>query len=289
MGRQLKSTVLITNRSRSNRFMTNTKRRNSMTRQRSILALLVAVLLVLTGEATAKDRIQQSFDVPAQFTATIQTSECTATPGPRVNLAGSLVISPVDIEVIFSHPQHMNDPQSSVEVRRAVVPPNAPPTAAPQQSIVGPMGNNPFLWLQLTDSKGRPLTSEVFLGRCDQGQFSPTVDLLLPTEAFADVSADSCNVSSGPVISLNGQMQTAPIHGKVIFRNSNEIGLGGPRPGEAAIDVVFMAAGPAFLLPQDSAQAGTGGNPLISTQYRLGTGVAIGIEEKLGRCSAIVN
>jgi len=262
-----------------------------MTRQRSILstlALLAAVLLVLTGEAAAKDRIQQTFDVPAQFTASIQTSNCSAMPGPQVNLAGSLVISPVDLDVIFSKPQHSGDPQSSVEVRRAVVPPNAPPTAAPQQSVVGPMGGNPFLWIQLTDSKGRPLTSEIFLGRCDQGQFSPTIDMALPTEAIGQVSADSCDVSSGPVISLDGQLQTGAIHGKVIFRSSNEVGVGGPKPAEAALDVVIMAAGPTFLLPQESAQAGIGGNPLISTQYRLGSGAAIGVEEKLGRCSAIV-
>ena len=259
-----------------------------MTRQRSTLALLVAVLLVLTGEAAANDRIQQSFAVPAQFTAMIQTTECNATPGPRVNLAGNLVISPVDLDVIFSHPQRSNDPQASVEVRRAVVPPNAPPTAAPQQSIVGPMGNNPFLWLQLTDSKGRALTSEVFLGRCDQGQFSPTIDLALQAQATGEVTAGSCDASTGPVVMLNGQLEMESIHGKVIFRSSNEVGIGGPRPPEAAIDVLILASGPTFLLPQDSAQAGTGGNPLISTQYRLGNGTTIGVEEKLGRCSAIV-
>src|SRR4029450_5380386 len=154
MGWWLESVNLIVGRSHSNRFLTVTRRRNSMTRQRSILsimALLAAVLLVLTGEAAAKDRIQQTFDVPAQFTAMVQTSGCSATPGPQVTLAGSLVISPVDLDVIFSHPQHSGDPQSSVEVRKTVVPPNAPPTAAPQQSVVGPMGGNPFLWLQLTD------------------------------------------------------------------------------------------------------------------------------------------
>ena len=188
-----------------------------MTRQRSILsivALLAAVLLVLTGEAAAKDRIQQTFDVPAQFAASIQTSGCTAAPGPQVTLAGSLAISPIDLDVIFSKPQKSGDPQSSVEVRKVVVPANAPPTAAPQQSVVGPMGGNPFLWIQLTDSKGRPLTSEVFLGRCDQGQFSPTIDLALRTEAIGQVSADSCDVSSGPVISLDGQLQTDAIHGR---------------------------------------------------------------------------
>src|SRR5262244_2731233 len=101
-----------------------------MTRTRGILALLGAGLLVLTtGEATAKDRIQQTIKVPAQFAATIQTSQCSAIPGPQVTLAGSLTVSPLDVHVIFSHLMQSNDPQASVDVAKTVIPANAPPTA----------------------------------------------------------------------------------------------------------------------------------------------------------------
>jgi hypothetical protein len=258
-----------------------------MTKPRHLLALAAAGLLVFTGEAVAKDQIHQTLDVPAQFAATIQTADCTAMPGPRVTLSGNLTLSPVDIDVIFSHVMHQPDPQSSVNVLKAVVPANTPPTAAPEQSVVGAMANNPFLWLQLYDSKGRPLTSEVFLGRCDQGTFTPTINLALPSESTASVSADSCDAATGPKVSLDGQFTTSPIVGKVIFRNSDQLGVGGPKPAEVSLNVLIVAAGPTFQLPE-SAVAGTGGNPIISTQYRLSDGTAIGIEQNLGRCSAIV-
>jgi len=259
-----------------------------MTRQRYLAGAIVTALLATTGQAVAKDRIQQSIDIPAQFAATIQTMDCNATPGPRVTLEGSLSVAPLDLDVIFSHLIGAPDPQSSVSVRKTVVPPNAPPTPAPQQAIVGAMGGNPFLWLQLTDSKGKPLTSEIFLGRCDQGQFQQTIEFSLPSETSAGVSATSCEESTGPVISLDGQIESSPVHGKVIFRNTDGVGIGGPKPNEVAIDVVLMSSGPKFQLPIDEVQAGTGGNPLISTQYRLGTGMSIGVEEKLGRCTALV-
>ena len=75
----------------------------------------------------------------------------------------------------------------------------------------------------------------------------------------------------------------------MIFRNSTDLGVGALRPGEASIDVLLLASGPAFQLPQDPAQAGTGGNPIISTQFRQSDGSAIGVEQNLGRCTALVN
>lgn len=258
-----------------------------MTRQRYLVGILVVALIALTGEAVAKDRIQQTIDMPAQFAATIQTTDCTVTPGPRVTLQGGLTMAPLDIEVVFSHLMGAGNPHGGVTVKKAVVPTDAPPTPSPQQAIVGAFAGNPFLWLQLTDSRGRPLTSEVFLGRCDEGQFQKTIDVALPVETSADVSAEACEVSTGPIIDLNGQIQVSPIHGKVIFRSTDAAG-GGQKPAEVAIDLVFISPGPTFLLPQEQAQAGTGGNPLISTQYRLANGAAIGVEEKLGRCSSLV-
>src|SRR5262249_33769916 len=170
--------------------------------------------------------------------------------GPEIMLAGSLTVAPVNVGVIFSHFQGSGN-QSGVEVAKMVIPPNAPPTAAPQQSVVGAMSSNPFLWLQLTDEKGKALTSEVFLGRCDQGTFNPMINLTLPATVSGTVAADSCDASTGPVVALDGQLETSPIHAKVIFRSSDQIGVGPLRPAESSIDVVILGQGPTFLLPQD--------------------------------------
>src|SRR5262245_9728329 len=176
-------------RSQANRTPENQGRKEKqMSRLRNrlgILGILSAALLVLTSQAVAKDRIQQTIDIPSQFVANVQAMECSAAPGPRVTVAGNLMVAPVDLEVIFSHLPGAQDPQASTVVKRMVVPSNAAPIPATQQEIRAPISGNPYLWLQLTDSKGRALTSEVFLGRCDQGQFSPTLDLAVPSEAFA--------------------------------------------------------------------------------------------------------
>lgn len=259
-----------------------------MNKPRSLLVGLAVVLIALTGQTVAKDRIQQTFEVPAQLMATIQSTDCSVTPGPKVTLQGNLTVSPIDIEVSFSHLIGAADPQSEVTAKKAVVPANADPTTTPQQSITGAFGGDPYLWLQLTDPKGRPLTSEVFLGRCSEGQFQRTIQLSLPASAFADVSAGDCESSAGPVVALDGRLETSSLHGKVIFRSSNTVGGGGPRPAEAAIEMMILPTGPAFQLSPEVLQGGTGGNPLIGARYRLGSGVAIGNEERLGRCSAIV-
>jgi hypothetical protein len=264
------------------------ERRSVMTKLRGILAVLPGLLVLLAGPATAGDKIQQTFNVPAQFVANVQTTNCTAAPGPQVTLAGNLTVSPLNVGVIFSKMQN-SSPQGSVEVAKMVVPANAPPTIAPEQSVVGVMSNNPYLWLQLTDDKGRALTSEIFLGRCDQGSFSPTINLMLPSSVTGSVAANSCTDTAGPIVTLSGQVETGAIHGKVIFRNSSDIGVGALKPSEASIDVLLLASGPAFQLPQDPAQAGTGGNPIVSTQFRQSDGSAIGAEQNLGRCTSIVN
>ena len=259
-----------------------------MTKVRSILTILPGLLVILAGPVAAREKIQQSLNVPAQFSASIQAAQCTSSPGPQITLAGSLMINPLNVGVIFSHVQGSGN-QQGVEVAKMVIPPNAPPTAAPQQSVVGALSSNPFLWLQLTDAKGQALTSEVFLGRCDQGMFNPMINLSLPSTVTGTVSADSCDASTGPVVTLDGQLETSPIHAKVIFRSSNDLGVGALRPAESSIDVLILPQGPSFLLPQDQSLAGTGGNPIVSTQFKLGDGTAIGIEQNYGRCSTIVN
>lgn len=255
-----------------------------MTRTRIALSLLAALPLALSVEAAPVKQVNQTFDLPATFAATIQTSACSTLPGPQVQLQGTLTPAPLDIDVIFSHVQGAPDPQASVAVSRDVVPQDAP-VISPSQSVQSAMGGNPYLWLQLTDSKGRALTSEIFLGRCDEGTFSPTIELVVPSKALADVSATSCEVASGPVVGFDGQVEMSPLHANLIFRSSPT----SPNKPQAEIELVILPTGPAFQFPQTDVQAGVGGNPLISTQFRLEGGAAIGNENSLGRCKAIEN
>ena len=257
-----------------------------MTKTKLALGILITVLLALPGTVVAASKIDQSIDVPARFTATIDAIDCNALPGPRLTLQGSVTPNAMAIDVSFDHVIGSPDPKSKVSVRRDVVPANDP-TPVEQQTVRGALGGDPFVWLQLTDAQGRALTSEMFLGRCSQGQFTPSFDVSLPAKATADVSASSCTASDGPVVALDGQVQIEPLHGKVIFRNSDSPAGPGPKPAEAAIEILILSSGPVYAFAQEEVRAGTGGNPQISTQFRLGTDATVGREVTLGRCAAI--
>ena len=201
-----------------------------MRRNLTLTIVLAAVTLASSGAALAADQFKQRFDLPAQFAAVVETTACTTSPGPQVSLGGEMTFSGVTVDVIFSHLNDASNPQETVEIARSVVPPDAPMSVT-EQAIVGALGDNPYIWLQLTDPTGRPLTSEIFLGRCDQGLFSPTIDYLIPAEAVADVSATECEAPTGPVVGLEGEVQLTPINAKLIFRDSDA--MNGPRARSA--------------------------------------------------------
>src|SRR5262249_40743070 len=130
--------------------------------KKGILATAFAAgMLLVVGDLQAADQVHKDFTIPATFAATIATSACGASPGPQVTVQGTLTPVGLNAEVIFTTgaPGH----EEKTPVSQEVFPANQA-IGIPQQSVVGPVTENPFIWLQLTDEKGRPLTSEIFLG-----------------------------------------------------------------------------------------------------------------------------
>ncbi|MGH9870423.1 MAG: hypothetical protein ACREAA_19995 [Candidatus Polarisedimenticolia bacterium] len=250
-------------------------------------ATMVAMVLVVTGSAMAADQVRKSFNLPADYTAVISATGCTGSPGPQITFQqGSLTLAGVTAEVIFSNLQ--GEPgQQDIVVAQSVVP-NNQQVAIPGQSVVGGIGDNPFIWLQITDQNDKPLTSELFLGRCDQAQFNVAAAVEVPMTSFADITTAECESPSGPAVSLDGQTELMPIHGKLIFRSSDDTTPRG-RNDEVAVDLVLLPTGQTYPFPQQAAVAGTGGNPLISIQLREEGGDAIGSRSRLGRCVALAN
>jgi len=248
------------------------------------LAVVTAISLVgLLGNAWAAGQVKKTFDLPASLTVTLDATACSAAPGPQVTLQGDLVLAGLNTEVIFRNPgpQVSNEP---IVVEQAVVP-GGQHQNTPSQNITGGVSNNPYMWLQILDSKGRTLTSEMFLGRCDQGHFIATAQIHVPTDATADVVASSC--SSSPTIALDGATAVGPLTGKVIFRSNAPENA---PPGQIAQTVSEIAIQPTALSFPFSAQpasANGGNNPLISVRFRMEDGTLIGSEERLGRCSSI--
>lgn len=257
-----------------------------MHQARTIAAAAAAGVLILSGEVNAAEKVRRNYDQPAQFSATIQATGCTAEPGPQFTANGELTLAGLKTSVIFSNPGGPQNPVEPVVIEQVVVP-TGETVAIPAQSVVGGVGPNPIMWLQLTDHAGRPLTSEIFLGRCDQAQFTPTAMIVIPAEFFADASTTDCQ-SATPSLSLDGATQLSGVNGKLILRSSSL-----PHPqgmvDKEVVELVLVQPGQSFEIPQQAVVGGAGENPLISLQLRQGNGEPIGSEITLGRCAVIAN
>ncbi len=255
-------------------------------RQAVTLAVVTALALVgAFGTAQAGDQIKRNIDLPATLTATIEATACSASPGPQINFQGDLVLAGLNVEVMF----RQTGPQSPDEpfvVQQAVVPADQH-HATPAQQIVGAVAQNPYIWLQLLDDKGRSLTSEIFLGRCEQGSFSVTPTFAIPVTAIADVTATECNAASGPSVVLDGVTEVSPLNARLIFRSNLPGEIPGGQVTQSVTEMVVQPSALTFAFPGDPVLGSGGGNPLISTQFRMQDGNVIGSEVRLGRCGAL--
>src|SRR5262245_48930628 len=256
-----------------------------MRRNVTVAVVAVAALVFLAGTAQAGDQIKKSFVAPASFSATVLSSACSATPGPQVSLEGSLTLAGVAVDVIFTNPSGGPTQSEQTRIPKNVVPENQP-VAIPERAVTAPIGDNPFLWLQLTDDHGRPLTSEIFLGRCEQGTFTPTANIEVPVEALSIVSTESC--SSSAIATVQGELTLQPVNGRLIFRNTDTVSGPKGQISEAKVDLAMIPAGQVYVFPQQDAISAMGGNPKISLQFHQDpTGPMFGSEYTLGRCQSL--
>ena len=250
----------------------------------TLAVVLVVGTLVTFGTAQAGDRIHREFDIPATLSASIQATACGGAPGPQVSVQADLTLSGLNAEVIFRNtgPKISQQP---IVLEQVVVPPDQQ-VSTPAQSIVGGIGSNPYIWLQILDAKGRPLTSEMFLGRCDQGTFTVTPNFAVPATAIADVTATSCGASQGPAVTLDGATEITGLTGRLIFRSSNAFQPAG-KTDQSVSELVIMPAGQSFAFPAQPVIGNSNTNPQVGVQFRQADGIAVGSEVRLGLCSSL--
>src|SRR5262245_40217559 len=129
-----------------------------MRRIKTLVAVAAASMLVILADATAAQRVNKTFTLPGELTASIAATGCSSLPGPQITLQGDLALPGLKSEVVFSNFMGMS-PQENIVVEQVVVPAGQH-VGIPGQSVVGGLSNDPFIWLQITDSHGRPVTSE---------------------------------------------------------------------------------------------------------------------------------
>jgi hypothetical protein len=250
-----------------------------------VAIVLVASLLGIHGNALAGDQFHRTFDLPAALSLNIQTAACSGTPGPQVMLQGDVTFTGLNASVNFrgAGPQNSQPP---ISVGQVVVPANQA-VSTPSQSITAGLGANPYIWVQIVDAKGRPLTSEIFLGRCEQGTFTPAVNLSLPTEANGTVTASGCGAPTGPTVMVDGAAQVAPFAANLIFRSADPATTPNGKILEVVNQAVILPSGQTYSFPTQPIVANSAANPLVSMQFSLEGGAVIGPDVSLGRCSSL--
>jgi len=184
--------------------------------------MLCALGLAMAAPAQAQTTVTKTFVMPVQVQAAVNMAGCDNSPGPQITLDGAVKLGGLTVQMTFRNNvkgTHTYTAQSSVDV---VAVPAGGSLVIPKQPVLGGVGGNPFIWVQMVDGNGGALSSEIFLGRCVQGPFK--IDAKLPTEvvAAAEFTALDCSNNPGPYITVEGGIGFSKgVTARFIFRNND--------------------------------------------------------------------
>ena len=227
--------------------------------------------------------VSEMVGLPSQVAAEVTASDCENAPGPFVTLNGQLTLGGFNVELVFRNNvkgthEHVED--SSVDV---VVLSAGESITIPKQPVLGGVGGNPWILVQLVDGNDNPLSEEVLLGRCVQGLNDVDLSLASPGLANAWLTSLECSNSPGPYISVDGVLTMTGVKAKIIFRNN----LKGTHEADVVQELTLLTSGTSFTFPKQPVLGGVGGNPYIYLRFVDDQGNVLGDETFLGRCKQL--
>jgi hypothetical protein len=244
-------------------------------------ASLVLLCLGLVSVAHATTTVSATFQTPVNVKTSISTSGCDNSPGPNITLQGALSLGGMGVKLLFENNLIGTHTHTEESTASATVIPQGQSIQIPKQPVLGGVGGNPYIWIQIVDANNNPLSGTTFLGRCVQGLFTSSADFTIPSTAFAQVSAVDCS-NTGSHISLSGQMALSGIKANLIFANSVDLVHENTQP--TTVSVVLIPAGQTISFAKQPSLGGVGGNPWISLQFTDGKGNVVSDSFLLGRC-----
>lgn len=235
---------------------------------------------------TAKQNLTQVTDVvflPSSAQADVQVSECQNSPGPYITLNGELSLGGFGVQLVFRNNAKGTHEHVEEYAAEVLVLSTGETVTLPKQPVLGGVGGNPWVLVQLVDSNDNPLTSEMLLGRCVQGL--DNLDSLLDVPGLADswLTDLECSNNPGPHISVDGLLTLHGVKAKLIFRNN----LKGTHEADVVRELTLLEPGMSFKFPKQPPLSGVGGNPHIYLRYVDGDGNVLGEETYLGRCKQL--
>ncbi len=246
--------------------------------------------LAASGSAATPTQFSQSFSMPLGVTTTTEVTGCDNAPGPYITIGGGMRLGGLGTRTTFTNNvkgTHTFADDAHVD---ATVIPAGESITIPKQPVLGGVGGNPFIWLQLEDGNGRALTGELFLGRCVQGLRSTNaIDFSSLARALATLTVADCANSPGPFITLDGELNVAAGLDAVLIFANNDNPVGGPHRASAdnIVTVRLVPPGQVIRFNKQPSQGGVGGNPWIWFNFLSGTGAPIADPALLGRCEQL--
>ncbi|MGH7529269.1 MAG: hypothetical protein ACREMN_02715 [Gemmatimonadales bacterium] len=233
---------------------------------------------------------EQTFSMPVSVLATTEVTGCDNSPGPYITISGAMTLGGLGTRMTFTNNvkgTHTFTDDAHVDL--SVVPEDTS-ISIPKQPVLGGVGGNPFIWIQLEDGNGQAVSGEIFLGRCVQGlQGNTQVDFSSLAHAIATIAVQDCANSPGPEITLNGDLDVAAGLDAVFIFKNNDNPVDGPHRAnaDAVVAVQLVPPGLDVTFNKQPVLGGVGGNPWIWFNFLSGAGAPLSEPALLGRCEQL--
>lgn len=251
----------------------------------SVVALAAFGCSVQQAQVTGAENqlsLSQPVEVPAAQTVTVTEVSCAREDGAWVVTDGTLELSGVVVQLDFRNNQRGTHSASQVTTLHAGRARLADPSRA--RAMVSP-GEDAYVWMQLLDAQGEPLSEEIFLGSC--GAATGTARTQAPVPGVARVTAATRNcTNTGPRVTVSSALQLSGLRLRFTFRSESDPGGEVLGTYDTTAELVAVNEGREVSLPKQPAAGGVGGNPWIYVQVVDGAGQPLGEQLLLGRCIA---
>lgn len=247
----------------------------------------------ITAAATAGSgsvQVTRSFEMPVRAAVTTGVTGCDNSPGPYITIEGGLTLGGLGTRMTFTNNAkgtHTFSDEAHVDL---TVVPAGESITIPKQPVLGGVGGNPFIWIQLEDGNGRAVTDEVFLGRCVQGiKKDVAASFASAARALVTIAVADCQNSPGPFITLDGDLFVAAGLDAVFIFKNNDNPVGGPHraTADAVVRVQLVPPGHDVRFAKQPSRGGVGGNPWIWFTFLNDAGAPLSDRSLLGRCEQL--
>lgn len=246
------------------------------------IAAATSLLTFQAVQSKADEQVGAQFSQPIHVSANINETGCNNSPGPKVTIDGEISLGGLQVQVIFANNVKGTHTTTVTLATNLVLIPVGSKITIPKQPVLGGVGGNPLIWIQLFDDNNNNLTDEIFLGRCVQG-LKVDQDVLNASLAGLVMTAADCDNNPGPYITFGGGMSLSGLNARFIFRNNVQ----GTHTATATANATVIPSGTLITIPKQPVLGGSGGNPLIWVQLLQGNGTPIGDPQFVGRCNQI--